>query len=813
MKYRGLRWQSLQNRVTFFVLTIFLVSTWSLTFYVSQKLHKDMELVLGEQQFSTVKVVAASINTELQKRLQALNLVAGGIDEAMLKNPPALQKYLTDSLLLHPLFNAGVHVVGANGVALADVSNVPNRVGSDFSGNSSIHTALVEGKASVGRPLMGPLLRQAVFPMVVPIFDHNGKVIGAIAGTTNLAGANFLDLLGQTHFGKTGGYLLVAPRQQLIVTASDKSRAMHALPVNDSSFPFDRFLHGYEGFAVVDNSQGLEMLVSTKAIPAADWILLATLPSEEAFASVHAMQKNVLLVAALITLLTGLLTRRMLSRQLAPLTTAAHELLERSGSDQPASLLTVTRRDEVGQLLVAFNRMLGKIGQREALLKKVLDTSSVAIFVVDHEGHIIQANERMDEMFGCPNGAHLGSDYLDLVCPMERDAARKNMQDLLAAEIAPVDLNRRFVRRDKTEFWGHLTARHIFNAATERRGLVGVIDDITERKHQDEAINTLTNRLLRFRSAMDATRDAIYLVDRDSLRFVDVNASACSMLGLSREEILATGPTGVLGQTEQELARIYDAVIADGGVSAPVETLRTRKTGKQAWVEIQRHAQRSDQGWMIVTVARDITERKRMQEQVHQLAFFDPLTKLPNRRLLNDRLSQAIASSRRSGCYGALIFLDLDNFKSLNDTHGHGAGDLLLIEAARRLTTCVREMDTVARLGGDEFVVLVADVDVNKVESASKADLIAEKIRQCLAEPYLLAVKADEDFDRLVEHRCTASIGVVVFNDNEGTQEDFLRWADAAMYQAKEVGGNVIRFSDAPAQANTEVAADSLAHT
>ena len=796
MKYRGLRWHSLQNRVTFFVLTIFLVSTWSLMIYVSQKLHKDMELVLGEQQFSTVKLVAASINTELQVRLQALNMVAGGIDEAMLKNPPALQHYLKDNILLHPLFNAGVHIVGANGVALADVSSVPNRVGADFSDNSSIRIALAEGKSSVGRPLMGPLLKQAVFPMVAPIFDRNGKVIGAIAGTTSLASANFLDLLGQTYFGKTGGYLLVAPRHQLIVTASDKSRAMHALPVNDSSFPFDRFLHGYEGFDVVDNPQGLEMVVSAKAIPAADWILLATLQSEEAFASVHAMQKNVLLVAALLTLLTGLLTRWMLRRQLAPLTAAAHELLERSDSDRPASLLTVTRRDEVGQLLVAFNRMLSKLGQREALLKKVLDTSSVGIFVVDHDGRIVQANERMDEMFDVANGALFGSDYLDLVSPAERDAARQNMRDLLAAEIAPVDLNRRFVRRNKTEFWGHLTARHFFNTSTEKRGLVGVIDDITERKHQDEAINTLTNRLLRFRSAMDATRDAVYLVDRETLQFIDVNASACSMLGLSREEILAIGPAGVLGQTPQELARTYDAVIADGGVSAPVEVLRTRKTGKQAWVEIQRHAQRSDEGWMIVTVARDITERKQMEEQVHQLAFYDPLTKLPNRRLLNDRLSQAITSSRRSGCYGALIFLDLDNFKSLNDTHGHRAGDLLLIEAARRLTTCVREMDTVARLGGDEFVVVVAEFDLNKAESAGKARLIAEKIRICLAEPYLLSVKGDDKLDRLIEHHCTASIGVVVFNDSEGTQEDFLRLADTAMYHAKEAGRNLIRFSD-----------------
>jgi diguanylate cyclase (GGDEF)-like protein len=257
---------------------------------------------------------------------------------------------------------------------------------------------------------------------------------------------------------------------------------------------------------------------------------------------------------------------------------------------------------------------------------------------------------------------------------------------------------------------------------------------------------------------------------------------------------MEAGPEGVLQVSREELAGVYDAVIAAGGVSEPIEALRTRRNGSKAWVEIRRHAQHSDAGWLIVTVARDVTERKQMEEQVRQLAFYDPLTKLPNRRLFGDRLSQAIAASRRSGCYGALMFLDLDQFKVLNDTHGHEAGDLLLIEAARRLKDCVREIDTVARLGGDEFVVVVSDLNANKAESSAQALVIAEKIRTALAEPYLLTVRHEGRADALVAHQSSASIGVVVFIDSEGRQEDFLRWADAAMYQAKEAGSNLIRF-------------------
>ena len=138
----------------------------------------------------------------------------------------------------------------------------------------------------------------------------------------------------------------------------------------------------------------------------------------------------------------------------------------------------------------------------------------------------------------------------------------------------------------------------------------------------------------------------------------------------------------------------------------------------------------------VLGITEDITEQKEAEEYIRNFAFYDTLTQLPNRRLLNDRLGQAKAASKRSGCYGALMFLDLDNFKPLNDTHGHDVGDLLLIEVAHRITSCVREMDTVARFGGDEFVVMLSELNVDKELSVAQAGNVAEKIRTTLAEPY-----------------------------------------------------------------------------
>lgn len=200
----------------------------------------------------------------------------------------------------------------------------------------------------------------------------------------------------------------------------------------------------------------------------------------------------------------------------------------------------------------------------------------------------------------------------------------------------------------------------------------------------------------------------------------------------------------------------------------------------------------------LMGITEDITDRKIAEEQVRKLAFYDTLTNLPNRRLLLDHLKQAMAAGKRNNRYGAVMFLDLDNFKALNDNHGHDMGDLLLTSVAQRITLCLREMDTVARFGGDEFVVMLSDLDADEKQAIEKTGIVAEKIRVTLAEPYLLKRLQDGGGEITVEHHCTASIGVVLFNNNNNnaSQEDILKWADTAMYQAKTNGRNAICFFD-----------------
>jgi diguanylate cyclase (GGDEF)-like protein len=246
---------------------------------------------------------------------------------------------------------------------------------------------------------------------------------------------------------------------------------------------------------------------------------------------------------------------------------------------------------------------------------------------------------------------------------------------------------------------------------------------------------------------------------------------------------------------DQELTQRYWAAAKQG--TGPAEwDHRILVNGEIKWLHVVSHFTFDAQGKPLAArgTNQDITLARHLEEEIRQLAFYDPLTNLPNRRLLNDRLGQIMSASKRSGLHGALMFIDLDNFKRLNDTHGHKVGDLLLIEAAARLKNCVRGMDSVARFGGDEFVVILSELGGDKTESTAQANHIAENILAALSEPYLLSVSPES---AVVTHRCTASIGVAVFIDHEDSQDNILKWADAAMYQAKKLGRNQLQFYEA----------------
>jgi diguanylate cyclase (GGDEF)-like protein/PAS domain S-box-containing protein len=235
------------------------------------------------------------------------------------------------------------------------------------------------------------------------------------------------------------------------------------------------------------------------------------------------------------------------------------------------------------------------------------------------------------------------------------------------------------------------------------------------------------------------------------------------------------------------------------GVELPalsIELQHKCKDGSIIWGEILSKQEVDANGNIIGYhgITREITKRKELQEKIEQLAYCDTLTKLPNRRSLDDKMSFIMSKSERSQKYCALVFIDLDNFKPLNDTYGHNVGDLLLIEVANRLKNSIRKLDAVARIGGDEFVIVLDEFDEDKEISKENIFNVVEKIRIYLAQPYEFCIINEDKENIDIEHNCTASIGICMFKGEEESSINIFKCADSAMYEAKESGRNTIKF-------------------
>lgn len=328
-----------------------------------------------------------------------------------------------------------------------------------------------------------------------------------------------------------------------------------------------------------------------------------------------------------------------------------------------------------------------------------------------------------------------------------------------------------------------------------------VLNDITERKQIDEVVREQEEF---FRMIAENTDDFIAVLDLKGRRLY--NSPSYSRLFSDAERLKGTDSFAEIHPEDREhVKRVFRETVRSG-IGLRADFRFVLEDGSIRDIESRGGLIRNRQGHAlrVVVVSRDVTARKLIEEEIRNLAFYDELTKQPNRRLLNDRLVQCMAVSKRSGHHGALLFLDLDNFKPLNDAYGHSVGDSLLVEVARRINNCVREVDTVSRFGGDEFVVILSELDVDKARSVAEAGIVAEKIRISLAEPYLLTSRQPGKGKTTVEHHCTSSIGVVVFIDHKYRAEDIIKWADLTMYQAKNDGRNLIRFFDPKAQMESE---------
>lgn len=314
-----------------------------------------------------------------------------------------------------------------------------------------------------------------------------------------------------------------------------------------------------------------------------------------------------------------------------------------------------------------------------------------------------------------------------------------------------------------------------------------------------ERTNALGESEARFRFLFEQMAVGVAQIDTVTGRFVRVNQKYVDIMGYTPAEMLALDFQSISHADDLKVDLVNMEHLKAGEIREfEMEKRLSRKDGRTIWVKLTVSPMwvpgaRPDYH---IAVIQDITEHKQAEEQVHQLAFYDPLTRLPNRRLFLDRLQQAQVHSTRHKTHCAILFIDLDNFKTLNDTRGHDIGDLLLIEIAKRLRDSVRSSDTVARLGGDEFVVIIEGLSEDAVQAAAQAKDISEKFLASITQPFKL-----QEF----EYHGSSSIGVRLFHDGETRIDDLLKHADTAMYQAKTAGRNTLCFFDPSMQIALEI--------
>lgn len=415
-------------------------------------------------------------------------------------------------------------------------------------------------------------------------------------------------------------------------------------------------------------------------------------------------------------------------------------------------------------------------------IRKVIDLLPYAAFVKDANSQFLLMNKACEAQWGMSfsklkgtNGnQHFPAEQMEKFLNKDREIFEKGCQ---------IDYEETFWNASlQQNRLGHTYKNPVYDDRGHPQYLICTTIDITERK---QAEIELKAREERFQTLFDRASEGILIISPTG-KLVAVNNAFAQMHGYTPEEMRDMN-IGDLDTPESRrlIPERVPRILAGESLIFNVENYR--KDGSIFPLEVSSSMIVVNGEPLIQAFARDISDRKFAAEEIHTLAFYDPLTHLPNRRLLQDRLQQALASSARNGRKGALLFIDLDNFKSLNDTLGHDIGDMLLKQVAQRLESCVREGDTIARFGGDEFVVVIEELSKNALEAAAQTEAIGQKIRFELNKPYQFTER---------RHHNSPSIGATLFNAHEQTLEELLKQADIAMYQAKNDGRNALRFFD-----------------
>ena len=446
----------------------------------------------------------------------------------------------------------------------------------------------------------------------------------------------------------------------------------------------------------------------------------------------------------------------------------------------------------------------------EERFEQLFKNSPVGLAMVDQQTEqFCEVNQALLTWTGYSRQEFLAMKFWDIT-PTEYRAQDQQQLDDLKQDGRFGPNQKEYIRRDGTRFPIRLSGFKLIDV-NGRPVVWGMIENLSEHVERMKLEKELADNVGQLKTLVHAIPDVVWFKDTQE-RFQFCNARFESYFGATEQQIVGQKASAFVGTDRAEMFRVGDQLAIEQGTSHISEEWVTfASDGHKELLEVTKSPVRSEDGKLlgVLGIGRDVSRRRQLEEQTKDRAFFDGLTKLPNRYLLEDRLKIAMSNSKRNADYCALLFMDLDSFKGLNDQHGHVLGDVVLREAAARLLGCVREVDTVARFGGDEFVVVLNQLHNDLDYSIETARRVAEKMRVALALPYVLSRSSCDDAletkrtnrkerypsdESDIVYQGGTSIGIVMFLGDEISQLELFAQADEAMYQAKKSGGNSVSF-------------------
>ena len=780
---------SLRVRLSIGVIAIVLATTVGLATSALFFVKRHMQESIAQEQFARISALADAVDQKFISRRILLRNFSASVQTHRFADSSGLQAFLVaHEKSLRESFD-NVAFLDLEGDVVANL-NGASRIGKvNVADRPYFIDTVARGAGVISQPYRNRVSKQPQIAITQPVLDEQGAVRWVISGSLNLKEENFLGELAQIKFGKTG-YMFITNTDGIVIDHPRKDRVLNRSDAQgERNEATQRAIAGFEGTIEAVNDVGVHDLYAFKQTKQTNWVLGAIYPRAEAFQEIDRIEHLAMGGAVLLTLLAGGLTLAVLNWQLSPLT-RLHEHMQHARSlvahtpyrEKPS-------QPEIRDMALTFDALMlaraeaqKELQVRETRVRSILTHAPDAFVSIDESGAITEWNRQAERTFGWTKEEVLGRRLAEVLIPVSMRGVHDSGFALFNTDADPV-FDRRLevsaLHKDGHEIRVELSVAAIQNGDTYVAN--AFLRNITDRLQAQAELSASEKRV---RDIADHIPALIGYFDADQkMHFVNERARRLFNLEAGRDYDMRSA----LGADLYLLHRPYlEKVLAGEQVSFEFASLGIDGNYLQANMVPNVGKRGEVRGFYIMTF--DVSELKRAEQKLLELSRSDALTQLPNRRRFLERLDEALARSQRSGRAMALMYLDVDTFKEINDTYGHGVGDEVLIGFARRLQEIVRTTDTVARLAGDEFVIILEGL-----HEPQEAGLVAAKIVAAMQEPMAL-----RDHQLLV----TSSIGVAVIEAlapdhesafvrlNQLTATELIALADQALYEAKRAGRN-----------------------